>query len=82
MSWTSRGRTDLRRQFGTMTEKVAEYEKLLKDLITRVGDADANLIRASLEKVRGPHLGLVRNVMLNNLHRRHSMIPKNRPLIQ
>lgn len=37
-----------------MTEKVAEYEKLLKDLITRVGDADANLIRASLEKVQNP----------------------------
>jgi hypothetical protein len=35
-----------------MTEKVADYEELLKDLITRVGNADANLIRASLEKVR------------------------------
>jgi hypothetical protein len=34
-----------------MTEKVADYEKLLKDLIGRVGEADAKLIRASLEKV-------------------------------
>ncbi|KEF58719.1 uncharacterized protein A1O9_06645 [Exophiala aquamarina CBS 119918] len=33
-----------------MTEKLADYEKLLKDLMSRVGDADASLIRASLEK--------------------------------
>lgn len=44
------------RQFGTMTEKVADYEKLLKDLMSRVGDADAGLIRASLEKVRNAPL--------------------------
>jgi len=34
-----------------MTEKVADYEKLLKDLLPRVGESDATLIRASLEKV-------------------------------
>ena len=39
------------RQFGTMTDKLTDYEKLLKDLMGRVGDADAKLIRASLEKV-------------------------------
>lgn len=35
-----------------MTEKVADYEKLLKDLISRVADVDASLIRTALEKVR------------------------------
>lgn len=39
------------RQFGTLTEKVTDYEKLLKDLLPRVNEADAKLIRASLEKV-------------------------------
>lgn len=34
-----------------MTEKVADYEKLLKDLSTRVNDADAQLIKTALEKV-------------------------------
>lgn len=33
-----------------MTEKVADYEKLLKDLSGRVSDADAKLIRSALEK--------------------------------
>lgn len=47
-----------RRQFGTLTEKVADYEKLLKDLVSRVGDADASLIRASLDKV-----GIMRDEM-------------------
>lgn len=65
-----------------MTEKVADYEKLLKDLITRVGDADANLIRVALEKVRNHHFILVKSVTLNDPHRRQSMIPMNRPLIQ
>ena len=40
------------RQFGTLTDKVADYEKLLKKLISRVDDADARLIRGLLEKVR------------------------------
>lgn len=40
------------RQFGTMTEKVSDYEKLLKSLLDRVDEADARLIRASLDKVR------------------------------
>ncbi|EXJ55022.1 uncharacterized protein A1O5_12761 [Cladophialophora psammophila CBS 110553] len=39
------------RQFGSLTEKVADYEKLLRELISRVDEADARLIRASLEKV-------------------------------
>ena len=40
------------RQFGTLTDKVADYEKLLKQLLSKVDDADARLIRASLDKVR------------------------------
>ena len=39
-----------------MTEKVAEYEKLLQDLVSRVDDADARMIRLSLEKVNVDHL--------------------------
>ena len=35
-----------------MAEKVADFEKLLKDLSLRVGDEDAAQIRALLEKVR------------------------------
>ena len=35
-----------------MTEKVANYEKLLSDLTTRVDDADAHLIQSALDKVR------------------------------
>ena len=34
-----------------MTEKVSDYEKLLKDLSTRVGENDIELIRIALEKV-------------------------------
>ena len=34
-----------------MIEKVANYEKLLKDLTSRVDDADAHLIQKSLDKV-------------------------------
>ncbi|KPI44660.1 putative transcriptional regulatory protein [Cyphellophora attinorum] len=43
-------RDRVKKQFGSMTEKVADYEKLLKDLATRVGEADAKLIRGTLEK--------------------------------
>jgi len=43
-------RDRVKKQFGTMTEKLAEYEKLLKDLVTRVGDSDSKLIRTSLDK--------------------------------
>lgn len=39
------------RQFGSMTEKVADYEKILRDLTTRVSDEDASLIRNTLERV-------------------------------
>jgi hypothetical protein len=41
----------LARQFGSMTKKVADYEKLLRDLAIRVSDADAQLIKTTLEKV-------------------------------
>ena len=43
--------TDGSRQFGTMAEKVADYEKLLKELSLRVNDGDAELIRVTLERV-------------------------------
>ncbi|EXJ85613.1 hypothetical protein A1O1_05979 [Capronia coronata CBS 617.96] len=43
-------RDRVKKQFGTMTEKLADYEKLLRDLVTRVGDPDAKAIRAALEK--------------------------------
>lgn len=36
-----------------MTEKVADYEKLLRDLCVRVGDYDAELIRATLDREGG-----------------------------
>ncbi|KIY00048.1 uncharacterized protein Z520_04686 [Fonsecaea multimorphosa CBS 102226] len=39
-----------KKQFGTLTEKVTDYEKLLRELISRVDEDDARLIRASLEK--------------------------------
>ena len=35
-----------------MAEKVADFEKLLKDLSSRVGEEDAAQIRALLEQVR------------------------------
>lgn len=41
-----------RRQFGSMAEKVADFEKLLRDLSVRVGEDDAAQIRALLEQVR------------------------------
>ncbi|EXJ92443.1 hypothetical protein A1O3_00994 [Capronia epimyces CBS 606.96] len=43
-------RDRVKKQFGTMTEKVTDYERLLNDLLTRVSDPDAQLIRAALEK--------------------------------
>lgn len=36
-----------------MTEKVADYEKLLRDLCLRVGDSDAELIRSTLDREGG-----------------------------
>ena len=39
------------RQFGTMADKLADYEKLLRDLNQRVSESDAQLIKAVLEKV-------------------------------
>lgn len=34
-----------------MAEKLSDYEKILRDLQTRVSEADANLIRNSLDRV-------------------------------
>lgn len=44
-------RADFVRQFGTMAEKLADYESLLRDLCTKVGEKDAETIRKALEKV-------------------------------
>jgi hypothetical protein len=47
------------RQFGSMAEKVADFEKLLKDLSMRVSEEDATQIRLLLEQVSarlGQHL--------------------------
>ena len=40
------------RQFGSMAEKVADFEMLLKDVSLRVGEEDAATIRTLLEQVR------------------------------
>ncbi|OAL40037.1 hypothetical protein AYO20_00455 [Fonsecaea nubica] len=49
--WNQHGAKRQRQeQFGTLTEKVADYEKLLRELISKVDEDDARLIRASLEK--------------------------------
>ena len=37
-----------------MSSKVNDYEKLLQDLSTRLGDEDAGAIRSVLEKVQSP----------------------------
>lgn len=47
-------RTDITRQFGSMQDKVADYEKILRDLQSRVSAADAELIRTTLDRVRQP----------------------------
>lgn len=39
------------RQFGSMAEKVADYEKLLRDLQARASDEDAKTIKATLDRV-------------------------------
>ena len=46
-------RDRVKKQFGSMTEKVADYEKLLRDLSLRVGADDAELIRTTLEREGG-----------------------------
>ena len=46
-------RDRVKKQFGSMAEKVADYENLLKELLTRVGREDAELIRATLDKEGG-----------------------------
>jgi hypothetical protein len=50
MAWGLQLTTD--RQFGSMAEKVAGFEKLLRHLALRVGAEDAAQIRALLEQVR------------------------------
>jgi hypothetical protein len=49
--WWKRPMLTVPRQFGTLTEKVTDYEILLKELINRVNEADARLIRTALDKV-------------------------------
>lgn len=39
------------RQFGSMTEKVADYEKVLRELLGRASEDDAKLIKSTLERV-------------------------------
>ena len=39
------------RQFGSMAEKMADFERLLKDLMLRVDDEDAANIKGLLEQV-------------------------------
>lgn len=39
------------RQFGSMTEKVADYEKLLRELMNRASLDDTVLIKSVLERV-------------------------------
>jgi hypothetical protein len=46
-------RDRVKKQFGSMTDKVADYEKLLRDLCLRVGDDDAELIKATLDRDSG-----------------------------
>ena len=46
-------RDRVKKQFGSMAEKVADYEKLLSDLSLRVGEDDAALIRSTLEREGG-----------------------------
>ena len=47
--WADGKRDRAKQQFGSMTEKVADYEKLLRDLCARVGNEDADMIRATLD---------------------------------
>ncbi|RMZ85474.1 hypothetical protein DV737_g768, partial [Chaetothyriales sp. CBS 132003] len=43
-------RDRVKKQFGALTEKVGDYEKLLADLATRVSEADALLIHTVLDR--------------------------------
>lgn len=51
ISCLSKTQTDITRQFGSMQDKVSDYEKILRDLQGRVSDADADLIRTTLDQV-------------------------------
>lgn len=53
------------RQFGTLTEKVAEYERLLTELLPKLDVADARQIRASLDKVGSILVSASQHSMLN-----------------
>lgn len=48
---TWRFRADFIRAFGSLAEKVTDYEALLRDLTLRVSDEDANVIKTLLAKV-------------------------------
>ena len=39
------------RQFGSMQDKVAEYERILRELSYRVDERDADMIRSTLARV-------------------------------
>lgn len=43
--------TDFYRAFGSLAEKVADYEALLRDLSSRVSEEDAIVIKTLLDKV-------------------------------
>ena len=43
-------RDRVKKQFGSMTEKVADYERLLRDLSIRVSDDDARMIQDAMDK--------------------------------
>ncbi len=43
--------TDFYRAFGSLAEKVADYEALLRDLSSRVCEEDATVIKTLLDKV-------------------------------
>ena len=62
-----------------MAEKVGDFEKLLKDLSSRVGEEDAAQIRALLEQVRtriGPTLDFNINVCRMSQQRQMMRHPK------
>ena len=51
LKWSRCPLTDGSRAFGSLHEKIADYEAMLRDLSIRVGTEDANSIKALLEKV-------------------------------
>lgn len=54
-----------------MHDKAADYERVLRDLSTRVSDADAELIRTTLERVIIPRT-LITRISANDFSLPHS----------